>query len=120
MFPLMTSSLVFLPPETFFLLIPLLFLSIKEFRSGYIGRIGIVVNVFLLWQVFYNQWMFLPGWFQLYLDIGTLVAVVAFMAYIFDRRLPKQFYTGAFVAYGSFTLVIVLANYIYAVLPFLP
>ena len=107
--PFMIESVVFIPNIlSYLLLVGLLLVGIKEFRQGHIGRIGIVVNAFLLWQIFYGDWSKLPIIFQWYLNMGTILALVAIPSYLFRFKLPKEFYQIAFLGYGSISILIVI------------
>jgi hypothetical protein len=107
--PFMTESLVFLPTVVSFIGIGVLILaSIMQFRQGHIGRIGIAGNAFLLWQIFYPKWNILPGWFQWYLNLGTIFAVVAIISYLFKFSMPSVFYDMAFWLYGSLSIIFAL------------
>lgn len=79
--------------------------GIAEFRQGHIGRLGIAGNAFLLWQVFFGVWDKLPDYFQWYLNVGTLVAVIALASYVLKERLPTEFYQVCYLAYGSFSVL---------------
>jgi len=107
--PLMIDSLVFLPKSISMLaIIVLIFTGIVEFRQGHIGRVGIFANAFLLWQIFYSSWQILPNWFQLYLDVGTAVGIVALLAYLAKEKLPTEFYQISFILYGSFSVILAI------------
>lgn len=107
--PLMIESLVFVPKGISFLgLIGLLVAGIMEFRQGHIGRLGIAANVFFLWQIFFPVWLMLPGWFQFYLNLGTIATIVAIPSYLFRFSLPTQFYQIAFIGYGSISVILAI------------
>src|SRR5437879_67210 len=104
--PLMDASLVFLPKPVPILGLILLFVAaIAEMRQHYVGRIGIAPNSFLLWQIFFCYWNLLPDWFQLYLDLGSVVAVVAILFYLARESLPTEFYQFSFVLYSSLSVL---------------
>ncbi len=90
--------------------------GLAEFRQGHIGRPAIFINALLLWQIFYSAWNTLPNWFQLYLNTGTVVGLIAIIAYIPEPKikLPTKFYQFCYYAYGSFSIiaVVILANYL--------
>lgn len=107
--PFMIGSLIFLPKSVSYLaLIVLLIAGIVEIRQGHIGRVGIFLNSMLLWQLFYEPFQTLPLWFQWYLNIGTILGVLALIAYFLHERLPKEFYQFGFIAYGSISILIIL------------
>jgi len=55
--PLMFRSLVFFPHNlSILVLIGLVLSGIVERRQGFIGRPGIALNSFFLWQMFFNYW----------------------------------------------------------------
>jgi hypothetical protein len=111
----MIGSLILLPKEVSVIgLIALILAGIYEFRHGYIGRIGIAGNAFLLWQIFYNTWSILPNWFQWYLNLGTIFAIISIISYLSIFlpipyiKLPKEFYQIGFYFYGSISIVIAI------------
>ena len=120
-FPFMIDSLVFLPPSISMLaLLGLLIAGIVEIRHGmWIGRPGITVNALLLWQIFYKSWTFLPEWFQWYLNIGTVVAIVSLGSYLLGESLPKEFYQITFILYGSISIIAVVWMAIFSGIPIL-
>lgn len=104
--PLMTGSLVMLPSNISFLALGgLIVAGLMEFRQGHIGRVGIALNAFLLWQIFFSSWGVLPDWFQLYLNAGTIFAAIALVTYTLHFRLPSIFYSISFIGYGSLSLI---------------
>lgn len=105
----MIGSLIFLPKLISSLaLIVLLIAGIAEIRQGHIGRVGIFLNSMFLWQIFYESFQTLPEWFQWYLNIGTILGVLALIAYFLHERLPTAFYQFCFIAYGSISILIIL------------
>jgi hypothetical protein len=109
MIPLMISDLVFIPNAlSVIVLVGLFIVGLKEFRQGYISRIGIFLNAMLLWQIFYSVWNILPPWFQLYMNIGTVIAIIALISYINLIPLPTELYTVCYFAYGSITILILV------------
>ena len=105
----MSPSLVFVPRSISFLGIIILMVGVVvEFRKGHVGRIGILGNAFLLWQIFFGVWDMLPEYFQWYLNIGTLVAIIAVISYLLKEKLPSEFYDLCFVAYGSLSILFVI------------
>ena len=105
----MIGGLVFIPKIlSYLVLIGLVLMGIKEFRQGHIGRLGIATNAFLLWQIFYGDWTNLPNWFQWYLNLGTIFAIIAIPSYLLKVSLPKEFYQIAFIGYGSFSVIIAI------------
>ena len=105
--PFMISQLIFIPKIISLLVLGgLILASIVEFRQGHIGKIAIAGNAFLLWQIFFSNWGGLPIWFQWYLNIGTILAVIAIPSYLFKKSLPTWFYQGAFILYGSISVII--------------
>jgi len=109
----MIGTFIFVPKIISYIgLIGLIIAGIAEFRQGHIGRLGIAANAFLLWQIFFNVFTQLPIWFQWYLNIGTLFAIIAIPSYLFKFSLPKEFYQISFILYGSFSIIIA------AIMPF--
>ena len=105
----MNPSLVFVSRSISFLGIIILIVgAVAEFRKGYVGRIGIAGNAFLLWQIFFGVWDMLPEYFQWYLNIGTLVAIIAVFSYLLKEKLPSEFYDFCFVTYGSLSILFVI------------
>jgi hypothetical protein len=82
--------------------------GIAEARQGHIGRLGIAANAFLLWQVFYSVWQKLPDLFQWYLNLGTVVGVIAILSYLTKTRMPKEFYQLCYLFYGSFSVLLTI------------
>lgn len=108
----MLGSLIFLPKTiSYIVLIGLFVAGILEFRQSFIGRVGIFLNSLLLWQIFYNSFYSLPSWFQWYLNIGTIAGIIALVAYIIGQSLPTEFYQICFIAYGSFSILIIVGLY---------
>lgn len=117
MIPLMLESFVFLPKElSAIAVVGLVVAGIYEWRSGHIRRVGIFLNVLLLWQIFYPSWNVLPDILQIYLNIGTILMIVALISYlsvflpipgIGYMPLPTEIYQFAFYAYGSISILIV-------------
>lgn len=106
---LMSDGLVFLPqPVPLVALVVILVAGIAEFRQGYVGRPAIAANAFFLWQIFYSSWSLLPVWFQGYLDLGTVFAVIAILSYLMSESLPSEFYQLSFILYGSFSILFAL------------
>ncbi|MDP2750274.1 MAG: hypothetical protein Q8O89_05580 [Nanoarchaeota archaeon] len=114
--PFMLGSLIILPKAiSYIVLIVLLIAGIVEFRQGHIGRIGIFLNSILLWQIFYPTFNTLPSWFQWYLNIGTVIGVIALLAYFSRQSLPTIFYQVCFMGYGSISILIVSVLFIFGV-----
>ena len=86
----------------------LLIAALAELKEGRIRKIGVVLNVLLLWQVFYPVWDSLSVWFQYYLDAGSVLATVAFVTYFSDIKLKSGFHRLCFLLYGSATLLIAI------------
>jgi hypothetical protein len=108
---LMPTKFVILPTEAAsLLLLAVVGLSMfVELRQGHIGRPAIIANAMLLWQVFLPSWSELPTWLQWYLNAGTIVAAFALVSYVLRLRMPTAFYKGTFLAYGSFTVLVLVA-----------
>ncbi len=105
----MDGSLVFLPRPVPIIALVLLFVAgIAESRQGYIGRIAIAGNAFLLWQIFFPYWTQLPQWFQGYLDIGSIAGAIATVSYLARESLPSEFYEFSYILYGSFSILAAL------------
>ena len=108
----MFEGLVFVPKLISYIsLLGLIIAGIAEFRQGHIGRLGIAANAFLLWQIFFSVWGALPIWVQWYLNVGTILAVIAIFSYLFKLSLIKEFYQVAFILYGSFSLIFAIIFY---------
>ena len=99
------------------ILLGLLIAGIAEFRKGYIGRIAIFLNALLLWQIFYGAWANLPNYFQGYLNIGSVIGLIALITYIPKISLPTYFYKFAYVFYGSISIIIAIFGAIYFKIP---
>src|SRR3989344_4167997 len=107
--PLMLDYIIFVRPEIAMGSLIVLFLySAKEMLNGSIGRLTIISNVFLLWQVFFGLWDALPLELQIYLNAGTLVAIFSFVYYFANHKLPGIFSKIFFVTYGSLSVMMVL------------
>ena len=107
--PLMDGSLVFLPKPVPIIALALLFVAgIAESRQGYIGRIAIAGNAFLLWQIFFTYWNQLPQWFQGYLDAGSIAGTIAVVSYLARESLPSEFYELSYLLYGSLSILAAL------------
>jgi len=87
--------------------------GIMERRQGHIGRVGIAINAFSLWQLFYRSWTVLPELVQWYLNLGTIFALVAVLSYLARESLPTEFYSLAFLLYGSLSIVIAVLGAIW-------
>jgi hypothetical protein len=109
----MIGSLVVLPPliATGALILLLLYGYI-EIRKHHIGRISMVANVFLLWQVFYNNFALLPGFLQWYLNVGSILAVIGLLTYLSRSSLPSGFYKITFLLYGSLPVLIIIGAFL--------
>jgi hypothetical protein len=95
-------------PKVVFLigLVVVLVTGIAEFRQGYIGRVAIFANAILLWQLFFSVFGILPIWFQWYLNVGSIVGLIAIIAYFPKWKLPTEFYQICFVLYGSVSVIV--------------
>src|SRR3989344_6318355 len=104
------AGLIFSIPKGLFLLglIGVLVAGIAEFRKGHIGRPAIFINSLLLWQIFFSVWTILPVWMQWYLNIGSIVGLIALVAYIPKWSLPTEFYQFCYYAYGSLSIILVI------------
>ena len=60
-----------------------------------------MANIFPIWTT-------LPNWFQWYLNIGTILAIIAIPSYLFKFSLPTEFYKFVFFGYGSFSIILAL------------
>lgn len=110
--PYLPESLVMVPETISLGMLAILSLyGLKEFRQGHIGRIGIAANVFLLWQLVYPNWTQVPEIGQLYLNLGTLMAVVAVPSYVTKISLPTAFYNVAFKLYSSISVILAVGVY---------
>jgi uncharacterized membrane protein len=109
MLPFMLETLVVIPKDFSSLaIIVLLLAGLVQYRQGHISRPAVVGNAFLLWQIFYADWNDLPSLLQLYLNIGTIIAVVALASYLLKESLPSEFYTFCYLFYGSVSVLIVI------------
>ena len=105
----MLPQLVFIPRNLSLLfIIGLILAGIVEYRQGHIGRVAVAGNVFLQWQIFFGYWTHLPVWFQWYLNLGTVIAVIALLTYFLHRSLPGTFYDLAVFMFGSFAVIVSL------------
>ncbi len=117
--PFFPQILIFNLPKGLFLigLIGIFVAGIAEFRKGHIGRPAIFVNAIFLWQIFFSIWASLPIWMHWYLNIGSIVGLIALIAYIPKWKLPKEFYQFCFYLYGSLSIIIVIIMAIYLKMP---
>ncbi len=114
----MFESLIVLPKTVSIIIIfCLVVAAIFELRHNYIGRVGIFLNSMLLWQIFYKSFDSLPTIMHWYLNIGTIIGIIALFAYLLRQKLPTIFYQFAFIAYGSLSLLIVIGFFVYWYLP---
>jgi hypothetical protein len=105
----MLPSFIVLPKSvSLIVMVVLLVAGIAEYRQGHIGRIAIAGNAFLLWQIFFGVWEKLPNFFQWYLNLGTVVAVIAIISYVTRESLPTEFYQFCYFAYGSFSVLLTI------------
>ena len=105
----MIEDLIFLPKSaSYIILVMLLAAGIYEFRHSYIGRIGIFVNSLILWQIFFPAFNTLHPLFQWYLNIGTIIGIIAILSYLLKEKLPTEFYQVCFILYGSISIIIIL------------
>lgn len=122
MFPLFPSFLIFglSPIISIAILVGLLVAGFAEMRKGHIGRVAIFLNVLLLWQIFYLHWPELNLLYQAYLNIGTFIGLIAIIAYIPLTRfsLPTEFYTAAYILYGSLSIILIVIGALYFHIPF--
>ncbi len=111
--PFMIGSLILLPPLiSFGAMILLLIFGYAESKKNYVGRVAMVANVFLLWQVFYSKFPQLPGYLQWYLDIGSVLAGIGLVTYLSRSSLPSKFYTITYLLYGSLSVFIVIGAFL--------
>lgn len=107
--PLMLKELVVFPKFWSSLAIFALMIGVLvERRQGHISRPAIVGNAFFLWQIFFDSWAQLPEFLQWYLNIGTVVALIALMSYVLRERLPTGFYKFCYYFYGSLSILVVI------------
>lgn len=106
-------------PKVVFLagLVGVLVAGIAEIRQGHIGRPAIFINALLLWQIFFSVFAILPGWLQWYLNIGSIAGLIAILAYIPKKSLPKEFYQVCFFLYGSISVIFVVVGAVYFKVP---
>jgi len=105
----MWDALIFCPKELSIGAIVVSFLtSIGELKKGHIGRIGLISNVFFLWQIFFPKWNTLHPAIQAYLDFGTIMAAIAFITYCSQMHLKTVYYKIGVVLYGSISIVVVV------------
>ena len=113
----MTGTLIFVPQIISFVAILFLVVyGLREIRKGHIGRIELAANVFLIWQLFFPVWGNLPGYFQWYLNVGSVVAVIALFTYFSKIRLPTEFYNFTLVGYGSIAVVAAVVAFLVGIL----
>ncbi len=114
MIALFPNLILDIPRVVFLLgLIGVFIAGIAEFRQGHIGRIAIFINALLLWQIFYPVWTTLPLLIQGYLNIGSIVGLIAVIAYFPKWSLPTKFYQFCYYLYGSFSIIGVILLSIY-------
>ncbi len=107
--PFMFESLILLPKTlSFIVMIGLIVAGISELRKSHIGRVGIFLNSLMLWQIFYDSFATLPNWFQWYLNIGTVIGIIAILAYLNGNKLPNVFYQVCFLLYGSISVLLAI------------
>lgn len=113
------EALVLNIPKGVFLvgLIGIFVAGIAEFRKGHIGRPAIFANSILLWQIFFSIWTTLPLWLHWYLNIGSVVGLIAIIAYVPKWKLPTKFYQFCYYLYGSFSIILVIIMAIYLKMP---
>jgi len=113
------SSLVLDIPKGIFLigLVGIFIAGLVEFRQGHIGRPAIFANALLLWQIFFSVWSTLPLWLNWYLNIGSIVGMIAIISYIPRHHLPTEFYKFCFILYGSLSILLVIGFSIYLKIP---
>lgn len=115
------QNLIFSIPKGIFLLglLGVLVAGIAEFRQGHIGRPAIFINSLLLWQIFFSVWGILPIWMQWYLNVGSIVGLVALVSYIPATRfsLSTEFYKFCYYIYGSLSIILVIIISIYLKIP---
>jgi hypothetical protein len=99
------------------IMLGLLVAGIAERRQGHIGRVAIFLNAILLWEIFYGSFASLPLLYQYYLNIGSIVGLIAIIAYIPRRSLPTEFYTFAYLFYGSFSVLLAIIGAVYFNIP---
>lgn len=123
MIPFFPNSLIIGIPSiiSIVVLIGLLIAGFAEMRKGHIGRVTIFLNVLLLWQIFYLHWSSLNNIYQIYLNAGSLVGVLAIISYFPPTRfrLKTEFYTFAYLLYGSLSIIFVILGAIYFKIPLL-
>ena len=113
----MVSAFVFVPQLiSFVAMLFLLIYGFRELRRGHIGRIELAANVFLVWQLFFPVWANLPSYFQWYLNIGSVVAVLTLLTYFTRTSLPKGFYKLTLVSYGSIAILAAIGAFLFGIL----
>ena len=121
MISLFPNFLVFgIPPIiSLVILVGLLVAGFAEMRNGHIGRVAIFLNVLLLWQIFYLHWTSLNNLYQIYLNVGSFVGLIAIISYIPATRfkLPTEFYKFSYLLYGSLSIILVIFGAMYFKVP---
>lgn len=120
-FPWFPSQLIFPLPAgiSILILIGLLIAGIVEIRQGHIGRVAIFLNALLLWEIFYGSFNNLPPLYQYYLNVGSIIGLVAIITYFPKVSLRTEFYTFAYILYGSFSVLVAIIGAIYFKIPIL-
>lgn len=90
----------------------LLLVSAVFVETHYIGRLAMASNIFLLWQLLGAKWYNLPDFFQLYLNLGLIAAVIATVSYIFNQSLPAGFYNIGRVFFGSLSIIAIILYFL--------
>lgn len=112
MIPLMPRTFIVIPSTAASLVLVACVVlgAIVERRQHYIARPAIFANAVLLWQVFFDDWGTLPAWLQTYLNVGSLVGVLAVVSYLWRFKLPSGFYRFSLYTYGSFTILVLVVG----------
>ncbi len=99
------------------IIIGLLIAGIAERRQGHIGRVAIFLNALLLWEIFYGSFAISPLIYQYYLNIGSVVGLIALIAYIPRQSLPTEFYAFSYIFYGTLSALVAIIGAIYFNIP---
>jgi len=98
----------FLPDNVIPLIGPFSLLLVGHFvEKHYTGRMALFLNFVALITYFYNLHP-LPLWLVIYIDIMTIIGIVAFFSYIFRISLPKEFYIIASIGSSFITGLVLL------------
>ena len=111
--PLMLSDFVFLQRGVSVVvgLFVVFLSSVNELRGRGVSRVSLFANSFFLWQIFYFDWQGLPFLFQLYLDFGVVIGIVALFSFLLRVKFSEKLYFLACFLYSSFSILALIVIY---------